>query len=246
MFCDTRLSAHKIAKFIKKFNIDMTMVEKKTEQFNSFNDFFTRKLKSEARPISKNKKILISPGDGRMKAYDNINLEKIVQIKGLTYSLKELIGSHEIAEKYAGGVCIVLRLAPIDYHRYHFMDSGYACESHKIKGDYYSVNPIALENTQKLFCENKREWSLFKSDNFDEVLYVEVGATCVGTIIQTYNPGMKTAKGEEKGFFKFGGSTVILFFKKDCVQVDDDILEQTELGYECKVKLGERIGCKVI
>lgn len=246
MYCDTKLSANKISEFIENFDIDMTMSKKKVHEFNSFNDFFTRELNSGARPIDKNTNILISPGDGRITAYENIDLDNIIQIKGLTYSLKELINDNAVAEKYKNGVCIILRLCPTDYHRFHFIDSGIPYESHYIKGHYYSVNPIALKSVPKLFCENKREWSLFKSDNFKDILHIEVGATCVGSIIQTYKPNNKVNKGDEKGYFKFGGSTTILFFEKDSVKIDSDIIEQSNLGFECKVRFGENIGTKII
>jgi phosphatidylserine decarboxylase len=214
MFCDTKLSANKIESFIENFNIDMTMAKKNVKEFTSFNDFFIRELTSDARPINKNENILISPGDGRITAYENISLDNIVQVKDLTYSLRELINDDTIANKYENGVCIILRLCPTDYHRFHFIDSGIPYENHYIKGHYYSVNPIALKAIPKLFCENKREWSLFKSDNFKDVLHIEVGATCVGSILQTYSPNKKVNKGDEKGYFKFGGSTTILFFEK--------------------------------
>lgn len=245
MFCDSKLSANKIQSFVEKFNIDMTITKKGINEFTSFNDFFTRELTHESRPINKDKTILISPGDGRLMAYENINLENIIQIKGLTYSLRELINNDNISKNYQSGICIILRLAPTDYHRFHFIDSGIPCESHFINGHYYSVNPIALNTIPKLFCENKREWSLFKSDNFNDILCIEVGATCVGSIIQTYLPNLRVNKGDEKGYFKFGGSTVILFFKKNCIDLDDDILNQSKLGFECSVKLGEKIGTKL-
>ena len=237
MFCDTKLSANKIPSFIESFNIDMTMAKKKTHEFTSFNDFFIRELTSEARPLNKDENILISPGDGRITAYENIDLDNIVQIKGLTYSLRELINDDTVANKYKNGVCLILRLCPTDYHRFHFVDSGIPCENHYIKGYYYSVNPIALKSIPKLFCENKREWSLFKSDNFKDVLHIEVGATCVGSILQTYSPNTRVNKGDEKGYFKFGGSTTILFFEKDCVKIDNDILEQSKLVLNVRFNL---------
>ena len=246
MFCDTKLSANKIESFIENFNIDMTMAKKNVHEFTSFNDFFIRELTSDARPINKNENILISPGDGRITAYENISLDNIVQVKDLTYSLRELINDDTVANKYENGVCIILRLCPTDYHRFHFIDSGIPYENHYIKGHYYSVNPIALKAIPKLFCENKREWSLFKSDNFKDVLHIEVGATCVGSILQTYSPNKKVNKGDEKGYFKFGGSTTILFFEKDSVNIDSDILDQSKFGFECKVQFGENIGTKFI
>lgn len=245
MYCDTRLSANKIPSFVNEFDIDMDISQKNINDFTSFNDFFTRKLTSNARPINTDSNILISPGDGRITAYENIDLENIVQIKGLTYSLKELINDYTIADKYSGGICIILRLCPTDYHRFHFIDSGIPCKNHIINGHYYSVNPIALQTVPKLFCENKREWSLFKSENFGDILHIEVGATCVGSIIQTYSPNIRVNKGDEKGYFKFGGSTTILFFQKDRIKIAADILEQSELGFECKVIFGENIGTKV-
>lgn len=246
MFCDTKFSTNKIQSFIDNFNIDMTMAKKKINEFSSFNDFFIRELTHEARPVNKDEKILISPGDGRITAYENIDLDNLVQIKGFTYSLKELINDDTVADKYKNGVCIILRLCPTDYHRFHFVDSGIPCENNYIKGSYYSVNPIALKSIPKLFCQNKREWSLFKSDNFKDILHIEVGATCVGSIIQTYKPNTHVNKGFEKGYFKFGGSTTILFFEKDAVKIDNDILDQSKLGFECKVEFGEEIGSQII
>lgn len=244
MYCDTKHSAKKIPSFVKDFNIDMNLAQKKTNEFKSFNDFFVRKLVPEARPIDKNPDVLVSPGDGRLTVYENISLDNIVQIKNMTYSLKELINDHSIAEKYSEGVCMILRLCPTDYHRFHFVDSGIPTATHAIKGYYYSVNPIALNSVPKLFCENKREWSILHSDNFGDILTIEVGATCVGSIIQTYIPDKKVNKGDEKGYFKFGGSTTILFFEKDKIKIDSDILEQSKIGFECKVNCGEHIGVK--
>ena len=137
-----------------------------------------------------------------------------------------------------------IKIMPNRLPPFHFVDSGTIGLNHKIKGSYYSVNPIALKSIPKLFCENKREWSILESDNFGDILTIEVGATCVGSIIQTYKPGSKVSKGDEKGYFKFGGSTTILFFEKDKVKIDEEIINQTNLGYECIVKLGENIGHK--
>ncbi|MDS0525241.1 phosphatidylserine decarboxylase [Clostridium sp. SHJSY1] len=246
MFCDTKLSSNKIKSFVENFNIDMTLSKKEIDEFTSFNDFFTRELNPISRPINEDKNILISPGDGRLIVHENIDLDNIVQIKGFSYSLKELINNDDIAKNYKDGACIILRLAPTDYHRFHFVDSGIPYESTFINGHYYSVNPIALKSIPKLFCQNKREWSLFKSDNFDDILYIEVGATCVGSIIQNYKPNIRVNKGSEKGYFKFGGSTLILFFKKDCIKIDNDILEQSKLGLESKVALGEQIASRIL
>lgn len=245
-YCDTKLSARKVPQFIKDFDIDLSICRNSEGNFKSFNDFFSRKVTSEGRPVDMSAASLISPGDGRLLAHENIDLNKLVQVKGITYSLNELVQKPDLLSSFDKGICMILRLCPTDYHRFHFVDSGICGSTKKIKGSYYSVNPVALEKKEKLFCQNKREWSLFKSDNFGDVLYVEVGATCVGSIIQTYSEGQKVSKGDEKGYFKFGGSTVIMFLQKGKVKIDEDILNQSSLGFETKVLFGEKIGNKLL
>lgn len=244
-FCDSTLSRKKISNFIKTFNIDMNECIKNENDFKNFNDFFTRVLKKGSRPICENSDCLISPGDGRILAYSNINLNKLIQVKGFTYKLSDLIGDNKLAQKFQCGSFMVLRLCPTDYHRFHFIDNGTCDISRRIKGDYYSVNPIALKKIPELFCKNERQYSLFHSQNFGDVLYIEVGATCVGSIVQTYSPKNHITKGAEKGYFKFGGSTTILFFEKGKVLFDSDIIEQTEKSYETKIIMGEKIGIKL-
>lgn len=229
-FCDSKLSVKKINSFIKNFNIDTDIFTNDPSDFKSFNDFFIRKLTPESRPINKDKNILISPGDGRLLAYTNIDINSLIQVKGITYSLSELLEDNPIANEYAGGTCLVLRLCPVDYHRLHFIDDGIPEKSNIVNGNYYSVNPTALERIPKLYCQNKREWSIFHSENFGDVILMEVGATCVGSIVQTYEPNKKVSKGDEKSYFKFGGSTTILFFKENTVTIDDDILIQSSLS----------------
>ncbi|GLC30499.1 phosphatidylserine decarboxylase [Clostridium omnivorum] len=244
-YCSSSLSRKKVNQFIKEFNINMDEYENNAEDFKSFNDFFIRKVKKTSRPMDMNKNSLVALGDGKILAYENIDLDKVIQVKGYTYSLRELINDNDAANKYENGICIVLRLCPTDYHRFHFIDSGICSETNKIKGHYYSVNPVALEKVPRLFCENKREWSIFHSDNFGDVLYVEVGATCVGSIIQTYSPNQRVERGSEKGYFKFGGSTVILFLEPNKASIDEDILNHSKEGIETAVLMGETIG-KVI
>ncbi|VYU12699.1 phosphatidylserine decarboxylase [Clostridium tertium] len=245
-FCDSAFSKKKIKKFIDEFNIDMDISINSIDTFSSFNDFFIRTLKKDARPIPSDANLLMSPGDGRLFAYENISINKLIQVKGISYSLEELLANKEVAKEYDGGTCLVLRLCPTDYHRFHFVDNGIPLENHFIRGNYYSVNPVALERIPKLYCQNKREWCTFKSENFGDILHIEVGATCVGTIIQSYKANEKVLRGDEKGYFKFGGSTTILLFKKDSIEIDKDIIEQSNLGFESMVLLGEVIGKKKI
>lgn len=244
---DFGFSKRKISSFVKDLNIDMREAQlEDIDEYKSFNDFFIRKLKESARTIVEDKNILTSPTDGRIFAYENIDITSLVQIKGFTYSLEELIHDKNLSLEYKGGICIVVRLNPSDYHRFHFPDGGVPLKSTHIKGSYYSVNPLALKQISKVYCQNKREVTVFKSDNFRDMLITEVGATCVGSIVQTYIPNNSVNRGEEKGYFKFGGSTVIMFLKKDTVKIDSDIIENTNKGYETKILMGERIGEKII
>ncbi len=241
-FCDTGLSKRSISGFIKNFDIDMSECENGLEDFKSFNDFFARRLKKTARPFDKPGKYLQSPGDGRLQAWSDIDTDNVIQIKGMSYSLAELLQNSALAKEYDGGTYIILRLCPVDYHRFHFFDSGSCSAPVRVKGEYYSVNPVALGKIPALFCRNKREYSVYRTDNFGEVLYVEVGATSVGSIIQTFTPETGLERGDEKGYFKFGGSTVLLFFKKGTISIDKEILEQTAAGFETKVLAGDTIG----
>jgi phosphatidylserine decarboxylase len=148
-----------------------------------------------------------------------------------------------LLKKYHDGALLIIRLAPFDYHRFHFPVSGNVSPNQKINGDYYSVNPFALRKKAEIFCLNKREYTILSNPLFGDVVMAEVGATMVGSIVQTYK-GSYVNKGKEKGYFKFGGSTVVLLFEKSKIQIDKDFLINTSKGYETTVKMGERIGEK--
>lgn len=238
---DRAISSKKIAAFVKDYEIDMTDYKIPIEEYRSFNDFFYRELKEGARPIDTNANSLICPADGRLLAYANIDIDQLIQVKGSNFSLIEVIGDQKLAQDYRDGFCFVLRLCPIDYHRFHFPANGIAEVAQEIKGDYYSVNPIALRKKAQVYCRNKRQLTLLHSDIFDDILLIEVGATCVGTIVQTYASNDKVAKGEEKGYFKYGGSTVIMFLKSGTITVDEDLICNTLKGMETKVKMGMSI-----
>jgi len=240
---DWSFSKGKIEDFVKDQNINMKEAEREhPEDYKSFNDFFSRKLKAGGRPVDLDEGTLVSPADGKILAYNNIDTDQVVQVKGLTYSLGELIGDEKLAKAYQGGSKVIIRLAPGDYHHFHFPDSGVVGSIRRIKGNYNSVNPLALEKVVRLYVQNKRDITDFISDNFGAVLYIEIGATCVGTIKQSVEKNQRVHKGEEKGYFAFGGSTVILFFKEGEVQIHKDLLENTKRGMETKVYMGEGIG----
>ena len=238
---DKQSSAAKIQPFIKEYDVDISIAQQ--QNFKSFNDFFTRKLKPEARPIVADSLAVASPADGKILAYSNVKNSDFY-IKGFRFNVQSFLSNPELAKKYKDGSMIVFRLAPPDYHRYHFPVSGATSSSNtKIEGDYYSVNPLALRKKAEIFWLNKREYGVIKSLVFGDVMMVEVGATMVGSMVQTYT-GTTVKKGEEKGYFKFGGSTVVLLFEKDKIKIDDDLLINSSKGLETTVKMGEQIGVK--
>ena len=239
---DSPLSTKKIQPFVEEFDIDMNSAKK--QKFNSFNDFFTRKLKNNARPIDTNSNITISPADGKILAYKDISNSDFI-IKGYQFDILSFLNNEDLAKKYLDGSLVIIRLAPFDYHRFHFPISGKVSPTTRISGDYYSVNPLALRKKIELFCLNKREYSIISNPLFGDVLMAEVGATMVGSIVQTYT-GNFVKKGEEKGYFKFGGSSVVLLFEKNKISIDKDLLINTLNGYETSIKEGERIGMSVM
>jgi len=235
---DRTSSAKKIQPFIEDFDIDMSGVQE--QEFKNFNDFFTRKLKDYARPVDTCSNTVVSPADGKILAYSDISNSDFI-IKGFRFDVSSFLDNDVLAKKYRDGTLLIIRLAPVDYHRFHFPVSGNLTANKKIEGDYYSVNPFALRKKAEIFCLNKREYTIISNPLSGDVIMAEVGATMVGSIIQTYK-GSPVRKGEEKGYFKFGGSTVILLFEKSKICVDKDILTNTANGYETAVKMGERIG----
>lgn len=235
-------SISKIQPFIDMFQINMQEYNRsKPEEFQSFNDFFTRKIKKSARPIDVSANSIISPADGKILVFEDISRNQVFVIKGDNLSLGQLLRDNKLAEKYYGGSMAIIRLCPADYHRFHFPASGIPTKSKKIRGRYFSVSPIALRENLKVFYQNKREYTILNTENGKNILLMEIGATFVGSIIQTYTPFEPVEKGEEKGYFKFGGSTVLLLFEKNSVVFDQDLIENTHKKLETSIKVGEHI-----
>jgi len=235
---DRTSSAKRIHPFIEDFDIDMRDAQE--QEFKNFNDFFTRRLKDNARPIDTSFNIVVSPADGKILAYADISNSDFI-IKGFRFDISSFLDNSVLAQKYSNGAILIIRLAPVDYHRFHFPLSGNLTPGIKIDGDYYSVNPFAIRRKAEILCLNKREYTILSNPLFGDVVIAEVGATMVGSIVQTYK-GSSVKKGDEKGYFKFGGSTVVLLFEKDKINIDKDLLSNTANGYETAVKMGERIG----
>ena len=237
-----KLSARQIQSFVKKYDVDVTEASKPLNEYKSLDDFFCRQLKPNSRPIDTNKDSLASPADGRILAY-RIDKDLSITIKNQHVSIPVLFNSLPDVNQLADGYAIVIRLAPKDYHRFHFPADGVASKPIQIHGSLESVHPIALSSGAKSFA-NKRSIVILDSTNFGRICLVSVGALTVGTIIQTYSPG-QVSKGQEQGYFRFGGSTVVMLCDANKVQVDEDILNNSSTGIETLVKFGTKIATTI-
>ena len=238
-YMNTKLSAKRIPEFVNEHKINLNECKfSDIQHYKSFNEFFYRKLKPDARPLAEG---VVSPADGKILAFQSMNDVPSFFIKGSEFNLETFLNDEGLAKKYKTGAMAIIRLAPVDYHRYHFPASGKASKSVKVKGHYYSVSPLALRGSLKIFCENKREHCTLSTEEFGDILIVDVGATMVGSIIQTYEAGKKVEKGDEKGYFAFGGSTLVLLFEKGAITFDADLVKNTQKGMETAVKVGDKI-----
>jgi phosphatidylserine decarboxylase len=242
-YFDSPLSKGKIARAITDLAIDEAEFAKPKEDFSSFNDFFTRKLKPDARPYSTDENRFVSPADGRLLIYDDISGQSTIPVKGVEDSIHNLFNC-EIND-FNGGKAAVVRLCPADYHRYHFPCDGTVVEQVSIKGSYHSVNPVALAAKRRIFCLNKRTYTLIDTENFGRIAFMEIGAFGVAGIHQTFT-GKKIKRMQEKGYFDFGGSTIVLLFQKNTITFDNDLLENSARGVETLIRAGEGIArrCK--
>lgn len=239
---DSSRSREEIPGFIARHGIDMREAEREDPaSYRSFNDFFTRTLKPGARPFPDDPVRLGSPAEGKVLVYPSVGAEARMPVKGMSLGVAALLRDAELARRFEGGAALVVRLAPYDYHRFHFPDEGMAGAPRLLPGEYLSVNPIALARYPDGFCRNTRAVTMVTTRHFGEIAYVEVGATTVGTIVQTYRPGSHVARGEEKGYFRYGGSTLVLLFEPGRVEFDPDLLADSAAGLEVQVKAGSGI-----
>ena len=226
-------SAKKIPGFIKEHNIDMSDYEDR--EYKSFTDFFTRKIRYGKRPVDMTPEALISPADSKLLVYE-IEKDTTLRIKGRTYTADEILADSENAGEFAGGYALVFRLTVDDYHRFCYPDRGCLISRRLIKGKLHTVSPVSKDH--KIYMENTRSVNLLKTENFGTVAYIEVGAMLIGRIVDNGTDVFE--KGQEKGYFEPGGSTVVILVKN--VEIDKDIMEQSASGIETKVRYGERIG----
>lgn len=239
---DAPASRAKIDPFIRDFGVSAAEFAETPDSYRSFNEFFYRKLRPEARPIDPDPAVAVFPADGRHLGFQDLSQLDGIFIKGAVFRLDQFLGDQELAARFRDGTMVLSRLCPVDYHRFHFPVAGVAGAPRLINGPLYSVNPIALRRNIHIFSENKRALTRIESSEFGSVLMLEVGATCVGGFEYTFAPGARVPKGGEKGYFKFGGSSTVTLFERGRVRLAADLIEQTARRTELYARMGDRLG----
>ncbi|MGB7328762.1 MAG: phosphatidylserine decarboxylase [Rubripirellula sp.] len=239
---DMAKSRQKIAPFICEYGLDPDEFVCSPDQFASFNEFFSRKLRPQARPIDSSESSVVFPADGRHLCVPDLSKCDGLFVKGKMFDLATLVGDAKLADRYASGALLLSRLCPVDYHRFHFPVAGVPGPSKLLNGPLFSVNPIALCQNIQILATNKRTLTELQTEHVGTVLVMEIGATCVGSICQTYEPGQRVAKGEEKGYFRFGGSSTIVIFEPGRIRFDDDLVSNSQSNRELYARMGDQMG----
>ena len=235
-------SKSRVKPFIETYGIAEEEHVKRADEFTSFNDFFYRKLKPEARPVDEAEDSVVFPADGRHLGFSKASEVEGVFVKGQQFNLERLLGDSDLAARYADGAAVFSRLCPVDYHRFHFPVAGVPGNARLINGLLYSVNPLALRDRLAILWENKRYVTEIDTEEVGKVLMLEIGATNVGSVNLTYVPTRPVKKGEEKGYFAFGGSATFTIFEPGRVKLADDLLEQSAQQRELYAKVGDYMG----
>lgn len=239
---DRPASKEKVLPFIKEFGVDANELAAAPECYQTFNDFFYRKLKPTARPVDAAADSVVFPADGRHLGFQDVSQADGVFVKGQRFDVKALVGDTKLAERYAKGTLVLSRLCPVDYHRFHFTAGGVPSETKLLNGPLYSVNPIALKQQLSYLWENRRWLTVLKTEQFGDVLLLEIGATNVGSAVQTYQSGKAVVKGDEKGYFKFGGSSTITIFEPGRIKLADDLVTNSKQCRELYARVGDMMG----
>lgn len=238
-FLDSPASKLLIKHFVKSNGIDLGDYE--SDNFRCFNDCFCRRIKSGLRPVDLSPDALISPCDGLLSVYE-INDGAVLPVKQSHYTVERLFGGDPVWRYFQDGTALVFRLCVDNYHRYCYVDSGKKGNNIHIPGRLHTVRPIALESVP-VFTENSREYTVLETNNFGKIVQMEVGALLVGKIKNLHGSG-DVRKGDEKGLFLYGGSTIIVLLQKGAAKIDAIYRGNTLSGVETPVRYGQRIGQK--
>lgn len=243
MWAASKRSAKAVAPFVAKNGINCDEMVFSPEKYETFNAFFTRRLVDGARPIEDagNENAVSFPSDGRHLLVRNVSEADKFYAKGQRFDLRAFFGDAELARNFGGGDMLISRLAPVDYHRFHFPLSGCIAARRLINGALYSVSPIALVPRLSVLWENRRVMNIVENPKFGFYAFFEIGATNVGSIVNTRNVGDCVARGDEAGYFNFGGSCVISIFPKG-VKWNEKLVQMSAEGVECYAKEGMKAG----
>lgn len=235
-------SREKVAPFIERYGIDMSECRADADSFGSFNDFFYRELTGSARPIAAGDDTISLPADGRHMVIPTLSQVDQVYVKGQGFDLEAFLGRQDLAERFSDGSMAISRLCPVDYHRYHSPVAGRVADQYEVGGSLFSVSPIALCRKIGYLWENKRLVTTIDTDAYGLVAFVAIGATCVGRIHMTRSVGDEVGRGEELGYFAFGGSCVATIFERGRVALESDLLDYSAQTREVYAKMGDRLG----
>jgi len=242
---DSERSRDLIEPFIAQYRLDPSDFADAPAAFTSFNDFFHRRLREGVRPVDPDPDTVVFPADGRHLAVPDVGAMAGFFVKGQTFDLPALLGDAALAERFARGTLVLSRLCPVDYHRFHFPVCGVPGTPRRHDGPLYSVSPLALRQRLAYLWENKRVLTRVQTQRFGLVLVLEIGATNVGTIVQTFRPGLPVAKGAEKGYFRFGGSSVITLFEPGRLELAPDLLRESARHRELYALVGSAMGSRL-
>ncbi len=237
-----RWSRRRIRPFVEHMGVDLTGSVRGLDEFETFADFFTRRLHPWARPVVDDERVCVCPADGRVLVYPRLDGRARFRIKRATFELEGLLRDEVLAGSFHGGSMAVVRLGLADYHHVHFPDSGVPSPARAIPGSYHAGGPYALRRLVPFYTGNHRMVTPFVSDHFGLMAIVEVGALTVGSIRQAFAPGTRVGRGEHKAGFEPGGSTVVLLFRPGAIEMDADLLARSRQELEVHVRVGESLG----
>ncbi len=239
------ISKNKVKPFVKKFDLDMEQFKQK--DYKSFNDFFIREFKPNQRSFTKKPEELPAFAEGRYFGSENISSNNYFPVKGINININTLLDGFKgdiNKNEFNEGPMLIARLCPVDYHRFHFPDDGEIVYRQLIEGPLDSVNPLALEHKPEILVKNERQISVLKTKNFKTILNIEVGALCVGKIKNSTECPQSVTRGQEKGYFLFGGSTSIIIGQNKAWKPNELILKNSKNNLETYYKLGDQVAIK--
>ena len=242
LWANLPISRKSAVKFIKDHSIKISDFRKKPEEFKSFNDFFTREIKPEVRPLSNGANDISFPADARNLAFENISKSDTFFAKNQKFNLESFFKDKELAARFENGSMLISRLCPLDYHRFHHLVSGRLVARREIGGFLYSVNPIALSKNLNYLNENKRVLNLIELENGKMCAVVQIGATNVGSIVNFDKVGDKVLRGNTMGMFKFGGSCIVSIFEEGAAKFDETLIKLSKEPIEYLSKANSKSG----